>query len=328
MKKIKSNIQNQSICLVKFKFFLIVFTFLLFSNNLKSQNITVYENKCFEITAKYLEAINVNKIVLKNKKAKDYGQILVNYMQMQGIEPRLSLVALLSYEKEINDAKKFMTKIEIEKEKEEIQLIEKKKQEEIEIRKYKYSDLSHLKSNVETELKKWLLQGEFEKNENYKIRLVKEGEQQLNFINFNEFQKYISSFQISVSFETYIPDEEVFPIKCKIENRSIFQREFIWEDKIKIPIEEAKLFKESLRSSQNKIYIGTENCRNWGFCDYNLIPKSIIIKYNDKYFESYLPLKNFKNYVVSFSSFGFNQPELKSFEFNLFGYQTWKQKFK
>ena len=301
------------------------------------QQQTPYEKKCYSLTVQLFKKLGVDESILnKSNKLSDLESLFAMSSIMQKLYTDQGIMILSAYSRELKEAEKLKTSVDFQREKDNKEQAEKKakiEELEFEIKRARIakeeaerrrteelnnSDLYKIKAEVATEFNSWLKKGEFEKTDDYNIRMKEkclEGFQKINNDIITRKIDKIKSEHIEFVLKEYNADKEMFIVAINFKNLK-------WTDYIKVPIKKAPEFKQNFLIDREKtIY------RNWGINDNQLYPFQVVVTdfETKSNFEFILPLENFEELKISTKSLGFNNTNFDNLEFNFNDYQIKSQ---
>ena len=238
------------------------------------QQQTAYEKKCYSLTVQLFKKLGVDESILnKSNKLSDLESLFAMSSIMQKLYTDQGIMILSAYSRELKEAEKLKTSVDFQREKDKKEQAEKKakiEELEFEIKRARIakeeaerrrteelnnSDLYKIKAEVATEFNSWLKKGEFEKTDDYNIRMKEkclEGFQKINNDIITRKIDKIKSEHIEFVLKEYNADKEMFIVAINFKNLK-------WTDYIKVPIKKAPEFKQNFLIDREKtIY------RNWG----------------------------------------------------------------
>jgi hypothetical protein len=359
---VKFKNRTTKINIMKNLLFCLLMTLFCFGNNLYSQVKTPYEKKKEEISIRFLKKMGITTTEINQaKELGDMGLILLMGQAIQNMEAKDPLEALsimAEFDKEIKATEKLKSEADFKKEREkkdaaerkqnlaiqerqrlenerqqkekenQNKLNQEKKKQEQETR-YKNSDYVQIINSVSTNFNSWLKKNEFEKSEDYNIRIQERGmffdsicdevikkqiylQTHMNREHESEADYYNDEANPPYYIEVmpYNADLEFFPIK-------IHYREFEFSESLNIPIEDAKTFKNDLENFE--IFL-PESVIDWCFMEHYLFPRKIFIEHSssNKRHELILSLKNQSSKFIFTSS----EMNLTNFQFEEIKYDS------
>lgn len=250
--------------------------FLLIFLTAQSQNLkTPYEIKVDEISTKAFKTIGVSEsLILKAKKNNDWEIVLKSneFFNITRNSNQENLkIWVLAYSSALKEAEKLKNSKDFEKDK----LKKDKKKTEIAEREYINSDENILKNSISNDFQKWLKKGEFEKQNDWEIRINSEYEKAFNEIcreNFEERININNLYNYEIRLDSYDSEKEIFPIKI-LKRISSNSSKFV-TGSVNVPINKAEKFKEYIGKKISFNILETE----WRFDDHNLFPQKTNIE--------------------------------------------------
>ncbi len=262
----------------------LIFSFSTNNSFAQQHTQTAYEKKVNEIENRYTQKII--QIKLRGGGPSDFR--LLKYRM----------------EKELKRAERLKTKVDFQREK-------KKKLEEARRKaqeKFEQSDYGQILKEVKSSFEKWNKKGEFEKKEDWLNRLENETQNAFDKICIEEIRKLANNRIIlnnnswSCELSDYNTEKEIFHI-------SLSAWKLKWDTILKIPISEAKKFKDSF-----SWYI--EDYYDVGILQNALFPSYFTIHTSSKEYKIQTIQKGVPELIVSFDKLNIKNKFLKGYEFN------------
>ena len=252
-----------------------IFCFAIITSNLFGQNLTNYEKKVQEINVKMYRDLKVNELYIQAAKSKNDFNDLMMFSPVYKLSPHSALEIVMMYSIYFKDAKKLMTKNDIEKER-------KEKQAKI----FSNSDKAYIIKNIEKAFPSIVNKGEFEKTEEYNQRIKKLKSSLDNKIMFIIEDFINNRSKILISLKNYNADEEVYEVvlyRDRDKNGALAY--------ISISPDYAKNASSNDYFNKNSEDINLVNMSyyNWAFINNNLYPLYSILKVKEKTFEVIVP---------------------------------------
>ncbi|MDX1903667.1 MAG: hypothetical protein SFU27_05860 [Thermonemataceae bacterium] len=256
-----------------------MFFLALWSSAVLAQQVkTPYEKKVEMLRKSFFSDLGytqaqINQMMNKNASGTEaiiYTSDLMNKLQTP--KGRLRYERL---KRDLKEAKKLKNKTDFarekapqQKEEEKKQLVIQKRREELKKEKATNSDKYKIQSEVSEKIQIWLQKGEFEKTEDFKIRVSEKFEEAFKEICYQTFEDRIKNEAISLELKEYNADKEHFKL-------FFIRNDYRFTSLIKVPSEKAPEFKDNF-SSLKMDFSKSE----WLFDDGYLLPN---IFYIDNY---------------------------------------------
>ncbi len=242
---------------------------------------TAYEKKVSEIENRYHKKIQQAKL-------RGEGGLMIISLALQ-------------MDNELKRAKKLKTKIDFQREKQ---------------KSFEQSDYGEIYKKVKLSFEKWSKKGEFEKKEDWLNRLENEAKNAFDKICIEEISELAynrlvtNKHQWECELLSYNTEKETFPI-------SFGKEKLKWNTIIKIPISEARQFKESFSWSMDYHYVGIlQNA---------VFPEFFTVSTSNKEYEIQTIQKGVDEPIISFDKLDIKNEFLKGYTFN---YTTYKKEQK
>jgi len=218
--------------------------------------------------------------------------------------------AIIWYGEELLKAMKLKTEVDFKREREAA---------------YMASDAGKIQIAIKNAFEKWNIKGEFEKASDYEARLKAQSRKEFERICIEEIQKIVKDVYRTDRnrwqsdnndsyyrlFLTYDSESESYTVLSKI-------AKIEWESKVKVPIDEAKKFKQERYVAK---IVGHDY--DWCFIDNNLCPTLVTLRFSsgrtadpDADYKVLVSLKNQRDIVYAFDDLGIDNPYLKGLAFN------------
>lgn len=284
---------------------LLILGSLLIFNNLSAQTKTPYEKKKEALSVQFFKDLGVSPATIKKYvDAGEIGGIFLLGNISEKLNTEKGMLLLLKYNNDIKNAEKLKNATDFKRD-EEKRLAEQRKkeaeqakqrerenqqelarQEEQRQRDFKNSDYYKLATDIKEEFEKWASKGEFEKTSDYDNRINNDAKQKFTNICFNKIYNKIGVYESTYSSERSNYD---YPIKIDLGEYDADNEQFNatltayrnYSDKdianttIKVPMNEAKSFKESFSLYSYRLLVNTND---WCFDNNNFLPKKITIQ--------------------------------------------------
>lgn len=301
------------------------------------QSLTEYDKKCYAITAEFLKTLGVdNSIINKCKNLNDLSYVMALALLQKKADRIDVSYKVDAFERSINAAEKFKTGVDFKRDKEKEdekkrlikidteKILAKKKIEEEKTRElkkvedFKNSDYFILRSQIVSEFEQWYKKEEFEKTENYLTRLGSFSKQTFDSICFEKTLERLTKInlqkQIKITLEKYNADLEMFQI-------SINLNKLKWSDTLRIHLKDAEKFKTNFL--YYRLLINNEDLY---FIENNLCPKQLTFQLDN--FEKLikLPKPNIETKEISFNAEDMKLKDIPSKEL-LFDYKNYLTRF-
>jgi hypothetical protein len=290
--------------------------FLCSFNHLFSQQQTAYEKRISEITQKYFSICyyGYNKQLTMSEKvqlqmltsgedARNFilGLGILNYA-MNHTETETKTLTT-QFNNELNSAEKLKTKVDFQREKERKALQAQKK--------FDKSDAGRIRLKIKSEFQSWNQKGEFEKQGDYDLRLQTHSKEKYTEICINaiknEVDEYFNNYSSSLKIQLlkYDSENEYFPISFKFNGKE-------WQNKLKIPINNAENFKSNWGNLNWK-----KNYYDWCLVENSLCPTLVILESIDENTQYKFPviITNQSDIIYHFDDFEIFNSYLKGFVF-------------
>lgn len=284
---------------------LLILGSILIFNNLSAQTKTPYEKKKEALSVQFFKDLGVSPATIKKYvDAGEIGGIFLLGNISEKLNTEKGMLLLLKYNNDIKNAEKLKNATDFKRD-EEKRLAEQRKkeaeqakqrerenqqelarQEEQRQRDFKNSDYYKLATDIKEEFEKWASKGEFEKTLDYDNRINNDAKQKFTNICFNKIYNKIGVYESTYNSERSNYD---YPIKIDLGEYDADNEQFNatltayrnYSDKdianttIKVPMNEAKSFKESFSLYSYRLLVNTND---WSFENHNFLPKKITIK--------------------------------------------------
>lgn len=304
------------------KYLIITFLSVLFTFHSYSQAMTPYEKKCYSLQLQFLRNLGVDEVILKKTNSlSDIEKLLVAGNFLQKLDTEKGLMLMLALGRDLKEAEKLKNTIDFQRDKAKKEEAERKKQFELakvkerqrqyEIKKkeedkreyFEKSDFVTIRNKIKESFIGWIQKGEFEKSEDYQIRIVSNSGIAFDSLCFKTIMQAVNDKEGFYSkLLKYNADTENYGIEFTINNLTI-------KDSAHIPIEDAVKFRNNFDGFQ--IYA---DYTDWLFVDNYLAPKKIIF-YNSNTNEQIdfnFSNKSAKKIVFSASDLGANFSSVKN----------------
>lgn len=274
------------------------------------QTKTPYQKKQNQIMTEMCKAIGVNNSLIQMAiNLNDWD--IVKTSQDLAFKSRMMdknelLIIIFATDKKLKDAEKLKNdidfkrdaekkakevntkKIEEQKKQKQIQIIEDRKIEEEKNNLYEKSDYFQIINQIKTNFSKWLLKGEFEKSEEYNIRLenreiifldfcneavLKQIERKSEFQSEDDYYENKNNLENSFELFEYNADKEYFPFKWTYKN-------ITFSDSIFVPLKDAPDFKKE--TNYKNIHLSNKRSDYCLIENYIYSRKILIDNLNDK----------------------------------------------
>lgn len=284
---------------------LIVLTTLFCTGSLFAQTKTPYQKKVEQLSIQLLRDLGYNSTQIKQyTDAGEAGGFFMLMDMSTRLQTKKGMLAFLKYKEELSKAEKLKNatdkkrdeekrleeqrkkEAEQEKQREQERQEELARQEEQRQRDFENSDYYKAATDIKEEFETWASKGEFEKTSDYENRINNKGNQEFEKICFNKIYNKIGVYESTYSSERSNYD---YPIKIDIGEYDADNEQFnatltayrnysdkdIAKTTIKVPMSEAKSFKESFSLYSYRLLVNTND---WCFENHNFLPKKITIK--------------------------------------------------
>jgi len=282
---------------------------------------TPYQKKQLELSKKWFQILTGYEMSMSDevfyeqltagKEAKDFvfGLVILNYAMHNSKSQCKKIFTQMNNEFKQAEKLKNATDFRLEKEaKERKAKEENEKKLRLEQEAYERTDIGNISKNIKIAFEEWNKKGEFEKESDYAIRLQNQSQTAFDSICLEKIRskiKSLSTYNWEKELSTYNSESEFFTVSFKINGVE-------WQNKINIPIAQAKSFKADWSDLSFEI-----NDYDWCLVDNSLSP-AIVILYNQSNNSKYkfsLSLKNKSDISFSFDNFGIDNPYLKGYVF-------------
>jgi len=281
---------------------------------------TPYQKKQLELSKKYFQILYGYKMSMADnyfyeqlasgKDASDFllGLGILNYAMTHSKEQFKMVITQMNNEFKQAEKLKNATDFRLEKEakaRAEQEAKEQKLRKEREA--YESTDAGIIEKNIKDAFEKWNQKGEFEKEADYAERLKTQSKTIFDEICIKQIKDEINYWNnLGKDLSTYDTSDETFTISFKMNSLQ-------WQNRIKVPVDIAKNFKNNFYDLQDEI-----NNYDWCFVENSLCPTLVTIesrKDNLKY-KLPVPFTNQKDIAYYFDDLEINNQYLKGYAFN------------
>jgi hypothetical protein len=283
---------------------------------------TAYEKKCYSLQVQFLRNLGVEEAVLKKTSVlSDVEKLLEAADFLQKLNTERGIRLMLALQRELKEAEKLKTavdfqrdkakkeeaerkkQIELAKDKERQRQYETKKKEQEKQERFEKSDFVAIRNKINESFIGWLQKGEFEKSDDYRIRI---NSYSVKVFDSLCFKTILQAFKEKNGFNSkllkYNADTENFGIEFTF-NDSAFK------DSVHVPVNDASKFKNNFDDFEISV-----NNIDWMFIDNYLYPKKISLfnRNTDEEIEYNFSNEKAKKIVFSSSDFGENFPSINT----------------
>lgn len=305
---------------------------LLTTNYVFAQTKTPYEKKKEALSLQLLKDLGVSPATIKKyADAGDIGALFFLGNISEKLNTERGMLLLLKYNNDLKKAESLKNatdrkrdeekrlaeqrkkEAEQEKQRERERQREIAEQEEQRQRDFKNSDYYEVATDIKKEYEKWATKGEFEKSTDYDNRIANEAKQMFSKICFDEIYNKIGVYETTYQPRNSYSNYE-YPIKIDLGEYDADQEQFnatltayrnysnndIANIIIKVPMNEAKSFKETFSHNSYRLLANTND---WCFDNNNFLPKKITIKMikgenTDKSYVAITQVNNPQNIII------------------------------